>query len=83
MKEPKSLVLPLHHNSIYILHINSIYIRQRYYQRRRPSTPTKAMLQSFCVYNHENYMSYKALVGGVEERFAIFIFIMINFLLYI
>lgn len=25
LKEPKSLVLPLHHNSIYILHINNIY----------------------------------------------------------
>lgn len=25
MKEPKSLVLPLHHIPIYILHINNIY----------------------------------------------------------
>ena len=59
MKEPKSLVLPLHHIPIYILHTNSIYIRQRYYQRRRPSTPTKAMLKSF-FYNHE-LNEYKAL----------------------
>lgn len=31
------------------------------------------MLQSFCVYNHE-LNEYKALVRGVEERFAILYF---------
>ena len=59
MKEPKSLVLPLHHNSIYILHINNTYTDNDNIEDEDLQSQTKAKLKSL-----------KLFLSGIEERFV-------------
>ena len=59
MKEPKSLVLPLHHIPIYILHINNIYTDNDNIEDEDLQSQTKAKLKSL-----------KLFLSGIEERFV-------------
>lgn len=70
MKEPKSLVLPLHHNSIYILHINNIYTDNDNIEDEDLQSQTKAKLKSL-----------KLFLSGIEERFVKYDQCTVNFII--